>query len=78
MNSTGLNIAGSSAATTMVADVLMWLTHWPLQPLNQDEAMALGGILISAAGLLVHFYQAKKGATAPATVPLPSLSGINQ
>lgn len=65
MNSTGLTIAGGGAATTMLAQVLMWITHWPLQPLSQDEAMALGGLLMGGAGLLLHLRQTKQEANTP-------------
>jgi len=64
MNSTGLTIAGGGAASGMLAVVLMWLTHWPLQPLNQEEAAALSGIILGGAGLLIHYLQTKKVAAA--------------
>jgi len=65
MNSTGLTVAGGGTGTALLAQVLMWLTHWPLQPLNTDEAMALAGLIMGGTGLLMHYLQGKKAANAP-------------
>jgi hypothetical protein len=63
MNSTGLTIASGGTATAMLGEFLMWITKWPLQPLDQNQALAAAGLLIGAGGLVAHYLQSKKAAT---------------
>ncbi len=46
--------------TSLLATVLVYLTHWPLQPLDVPTASAFAGLLVAAAGGAVRLYQAMR------------------
>jgi hypothetical protein len=43
--------------TSLLATVLVYLSHWPLQPLDLPTASAFAGLIVAGAGGLVKFYQ---------------------
>ena len=53
MNSTHVAAAG---ITSMLADLLIYLSHWPLQTLTPDVATSIAGLLVAAAGAAVKIY----------------------
>jgi hypothetical protein len=53
--------------TALLATALVYLTHWPLQPLDLPTASAFAGLLIAAGGAAVKFYKSR---TAPGAEPL--------
>ena len=38
----------ASAITALLVPVIVWLSHWPLQPLDKDIAAAIAGLLVAA------------------------------
>jgi hypothetical protein len=54
MNSTHI---ATGAITSLLATVLVYLTHWPLQPLDVPTASAFAGLAVAAAGAAVKLYQ---------------------
>jgi hypothetical protein len=48
--------------TSLIATALVYLSHWPLQPLDLTTASAFAGLLVAAAGGVVKFYQMMKPA----------------
>ena len=53
--------------TALLATVLVYLSHWPLQPLDLPTASA--GLLVAVGGALVKFYKSR---TAPTARPVVS------
>jgi hypothetical protein len=54
--------------TSLIATVLIYLTHWPLQPLDLATASAIAGLIVAAAGGAVKFYQTMRPARPVARV----------
>ena len=59
--------------TALLATVLVYLSHWPLQPLDLPTASAFAGLLVAAGGGAVKFYKSR---IAPAAEPLASVVSI--
>jgi len=58
--------------TALLATVLVYLSHWPLQPLDLPTASAFAGLLVAAACGAVKFYKSR---TAPIAAPIaPAMS----
>jgi hypothetical protein len=55
----------TGAITALLATVLVYLSHWPLQPLDLPTAAAFAGLLVAAGGGAVKFYKSKTAATEP-------------
>jgi hypothetical protein len=53
--------------TALLATALVYLSHWPLQPLDLPNASAFAGLLVAAGGAAVKFYKSR---TTPAAAPL--------
>ena len=61
------------AGTSLLAEVLMYLTHWPLQPLTEPQAAAFAGLLVLLFGSchgIVNAFLKKEGIDPPATPPV--------
>jgi hypothetical protein len=54
--------------TALLATVLVYLTHWPLQPFDLPTASAFAGLIVAAAGGAVRLYQALRPARPVARV----------
>jgi hypothetical protein len=54
-----------SGASVMLAQTLIYLSHWPLQPLDDNTAMAIAGLIISVVGLAGHQLGRRAAATTP-------------
>ena len=53
--------------TALLATVLVYLSHWPLQPFDLPTASAFAGLLVAAVGALVKFYKSR---AVPASAPV--------
>lgn len=60
----------TGAITALLATVLVYLSHWPLQPLDLPTASASAGLLIAAGGALVKLYKSRTAPAAPPVVPV--------
>lgn len=56
MNSSHVAAAG---ITSMLADVLIYLSHWPLQAMGADTATSVAGLIVACVGGIVKIYQHK-------------------
>jgi hypothetical protein len=50
--------------TALLATVLVYISHWPLQPLDVPTASAFAGLLVAAGGGLVRLYRSRIASTA--------------
>jgi hypothetical protein len=50
VNINASHVAATSGITAMLADVYMYLSHWPLQSMDQPTAMAFAGLTIAILG----------------------------
>ena len=57
----------TGAITALLATTLLYLSHWPLQPLDLTTASAFAGLLVAAGGAAVKFYKSR---TTPGVAPL--------
>lgn len=48
--------------TALLATVLVYLTHWPLQALDLPTASAFAGLIVAGVGGAVKFYQSMRPA----------------
>jgi len=55
--------------TALLATVLVYLSHWPLQPLDLPTASAFAGLLVAAGGGLVKLYKSRNGPIARPLLP---------
>ena len=63
----------TGAITALLATALLYLSHWPLQPLDLTTASAFAGLLVAAGGAAVKFYKSR---TTPAVTPLAPVVSI--
>ena len=59
--------------TALLATALVYLSHWPIQPLDLPTASAFAGLLVAAGGAAVKFYKSR---TAPAAEPIAPVVSI--
>lgn len=52
--STPLLVGGSSAYTTMLASFLVYVSHWPLVPLTEEEGLNIAGLILASVGFIAH------------------------
>ncbi len=62
--------------TALLATVLVYLTHWPLQPLDLATASAFAGLIVAGVGGAVKFYQTMRPARPVARVVAGPSAGI--
>ena len=63
--------------TALLATVLVYLSHWPLQPLDLPTAAALAGLLVAAGGGAVKFYKSRTAPVAEPLAPVMSITSPN-
>ena len=63
--------------TALLATVLVYLSHWPLQPLDLPTAAAFAGLLVAAGGAAVKFYKSRIAPVAEALAPVVSITSAN-
>lgn len=51
MNSS--HVMATGGLTVILTNVLVYLSHWPLQPLSVDEASSFAGLIIFVVGAVV-------------------------
>lgn len=60
---TGVNSAhviATGSTTALLAGVLVWLSSWPLKPLDATTAADLAGLLVAAGGGVMAFLQRRR------------------
>ena len=70
MNSS--HVIATGGVTAMLAQILVWLTHWPLQPMDQNTALAVAGLLVASVGGLAVARINRKREGNPAAPPTTS------
>ena len=55
--------------TALLATVLVYLSHWPLQAFDLSTASAFAGLLVAVGGGLVKLYKSKIASTGRLVVP---------
>ena len=63
--------------TALLATVLVYLSHWPLQPLDLPTAAAFAGLLVAASGGAVKFYKSRTAPVAEPRAPVVSITSAN-
>jgi hypothetical protein len=63
--------------TALIATALVYLAHWPLQPLDLQTASAFAGLLVAAGGAAVKFYESRTTAVEGPLAPVVSLAPSN-
>jgi hypothetical protein len=46
----GTHFAAAGGLTSLIAQALVYLTHWPLQPMDDATAMAFAGLIVIVLG----------------------------
>lgn len=54
------HVAATGGLTAALAQVIMWLGHWPLQAPTEPTATAIAGLAVAGIGFL---FSRKKGVT---------------
>jgi hypothetical protein len=63
--------------TALLATVLVYLSHWPLQPLDLPTASAFAGLLVAAGGGAVKLYKSRTAPVAEPLAPVMSITSAN-
>jgi hypothetical protein len=58
----------TGAITALIATALVYLSAWPLQPLDLPTASAFAGLLVAGGGAAVKLYQSYRPPPRPALV----------
>jgi cell division protein FtsB len=64
----------TGAITALLATVLVYLSHWPLQPFDLPTASAFAGLIVALGGGLVKFYKAWTASASRPVIPSVPLS----
>jgi hypothetical protein len=62
--------------TALLATVLVYLSHWPLEPLDLPTASAFAGLLVAGGGALVKLYKSRTAPIARPAVPEGSIAPV--
>jgi hypothetical protein len=63
--------------TALIATALVYITHWPLQPLDLQTASAFAGLLVAIGGGAVKFYKSRMAAVEGPLAPVMSITPSN-
>jgi hypothetical protein len=63
--------------TALLVTAPVYLTHWPLQPLDLPTAAAFAGLLIAAGGAAVKFYKSRTAPIVEPLTPVVSITSVN-
>ena len=63
--------------TALLATALLYLSHWPLQPLDLTTASAFAGLLVAAGGAGVKFYQSRTRRAVTPLAPVVPIAPTN-
>jgi muramidase (phage lysozyme) len=59
--SPGIGVGVGGTASAALAQVLVWLSHWPLTPLDGPTALSLASLVLGALGIYWHVQSKPKG-----------------
>ena len=71
----------TGAITALLATALVYLSHWPLQPLDLPTASAFAGLLVAGGGAGVKYYKSRTASVVMSTgsvVPITQASGVHE
>lgn len=65
---------GATGIMQSVSDILMWATHWPIQPLDQQTATAIAALMVMLIGGsgMAMFSNGKSETEEAAATPAPA------
>jgi two-component system nitrate/nitrite response regulator NarL len=63
--------------TALLTMALVYLSKWPLQPLDLPTASAFAGLLVAFAGALVKYYKSRIALPAPSVAPVVPIAPPN-
>ena len=63
--------------TALLATALVYLLHWPLQPLDLPTASTFAGLLVAAGGAAVKFYKPRTASVTEPVTPVVSIMSAN-
>jgi hypothetical protein len=63
--------------TALLAMALVYLSKWPLQPLDLPTAAAFAGLLVAVGGALVKYYKSRIAIPAPSVAPVVPIAPPN-
>jgi hypothetical protein len=63
--------------TALLATALVYLSKWPLQPLDLPTASAFAGLLVAFAGALVKYHKSRTALPAPPVSPVVPIAPPN-
>ena len=67
----------TGAITALLATTLIYLSKWPLQPLDLSTASAFAGLLVAVGGALVKYYKSRTALSAPSVAPVVPIAPPN-
>jgi two-component system nitrate/nitrite response regulator NarL len=67
----------TGAITALLATAMVYLSKWPLQPLDLPTALAFAGLLVAVGGALVKYYKSRTALPAPPVAPVVPLAPPN-
>jgi hypothetical protein len=53
------HMVATGSTTALLAGVLVWITNWPLKPLDASTAADLAGLIVAALAGLVAFVKSR-------------------
>lgn len=73
----GTHVAIGSGFASMLADVFIWASHWPLQPLDTATATSMAGLIVAilgggGVGIVQYYANGKTKTNGSGVVPPPS------
>ena len=63
--------------TALLATALLYLSKWPLQPLDLPTASAFAGLLVAVGGGLVKYYKSRAALPTPSVAPVVPIAPPN-
>ena len=66
------HVIATGGITGMLAGALVYLTHWPLQPLTDAQAANFAGLIVAGVGLLMTMRRSRQNLTGDGIGGAPS------
>ena len=57
----GAQVMASGGLVSGLGSLLVWVTHWPLQPMDTATALGVAGLVITLAGMIWHWGPTSEG-----------------
>jgi hypothetical protein len=67
----------TGAIAALLTTALIYLSKWPLQPLDMPTASAFAGMLVAFGGALVKYYKSRTTLPAPPVAPVVPIAPPN-